>query len=294
MADREILMNTLKHTREKISEIDKKILDLITERMSLVNDVLQEKINMANDGAVDIFDLKREAAIIQNLIDHNTTALTSTSIENIFESIIHACRDAQIQQAHQAMPFLLSIQGTPGSYSEQAAWRYLQKKSIKDHQMLYAKSSAGVMRDISENPKCYGLVALNNAHGGLVKETIEALSSGQYLIIHSMVLRVEHALLTRPENTREDIAAIYSHPQALKQCRDYLKKNYPHAQQLSWEDTSLAAHDLANGQLPHHSAVIAHEQCAKIHALQIIDHHIQDLGSDNETLFLLIKGKHHA
>ena len=287
-------MKALKHTREKISEIDKKILDLITERMSFVHDILQKKINMADGGAVDIFDPKREAAIIQNLIEKNDTSLSSQSIENIFESIIHACRDAQIHKVHQAMPFLLSIQGTPGSYSEQAAWRYLQKKSIQGHQLLYAKNSARVVRDIRENPKCYGLVALNNAHGGLVQETIEALSNGQYLIVHSLVLTVEHALLTRPENTREDIAAIYSHPQALKQCRAYLKKNYPHAQQLSWEDTALAAHDLASGRLPDHSAIIAHERCAKMHALQIIDHHIQDLGSANETLFLLIKGKHDA
>lgn len=285
------MTKTLENVRNKISSIDHQILELITKRVTLMQDVLVEKTALAKDNVVHIFDPKREAAVVRHLVSANQSALSDAAIADIFESIILACRQIQLDQSGLVEAFSISIQGDVGSYSEQACQLYCQNKSI-DHAIHYAISSERVLRQVVSGESLYGLVALNNAHGGLVNETIQALSGSRYLIVDSVVLVVDHALLVLPDTLPDAIDAIYSHPQALKQCRDYLAANYPHASLQSWGDTALAAKDLAEGKLTPNAAVIAHANCAEANHLIVLDQSIQDLGRDNETLFLLIKGVH--
>ena len=284
------MARALKDIRDEITSIDDQILDLITKRSALLQDVLLAKEALAKGDAAAVFDPRREALIIRRLVSANNSVLPDAAVANIFESIILACRQVQLNQARSVAPFSISIQGDVGSYSEQACLLYCQNKAIDHHQIHYAISSERVLDDLTLRKSSYGLVALNNAHGGLVNETIQALSKNRYLIVDSMVLVVEHSLLALPDTLPNTIDTIYSHPQALKQCREYLAAHYPNATVQSWRDTALAAKDLAEGKLTPNAAVIAHSNCAKINPLVVLDQSIQDLGQDNETLFLLITG----
>jgi len=83
-----------------------------------------------------------------------------------------------------------------------------------------------------------------------------------------------------------EIKAITSHEQALKQCREYLKKEWPKAKIEEYEDTAKAAEDLAAGKLPETTAVIASAAAAKLYKLKILGESIQDLKT-NYTTFLV-------
>ena len=283
------MKTTLEDLREKISAIDLQLLELLDDRSALLKDILAVKVKSTHKEAVAVFDPKREVSIVRRLVTKNRSVLPDGAIEAVFEAVMRACRQVQIDQSDLVAPFSISIQGDIGSYSEQACLLYCQRKAVKNHLINYAISSECVLHQVQSHASPYGLVALNNARGGLVKETIDALSCSRYLIVDSIVLVVQHALMARPGTAPE---AINSHPQALKQCRDYLLKRYPSAILEPWKDTALAAKDLAAGIIPAHAAVIAHHDCGPAHGLVALDVNIQDLGDDNETLFLLIAGTH--
>lgn len=282
--------NDLEKIRNNINSIDIDILTLIEKRSMMMKQVLQAK-KMQGDGIVkNLFDPKREANIIRTIVNKNKGPLPDSAINNIFESIISSCRNLQLSLEENPLPFNVSIQGIKGSFSEQALLQYCQQKSIKNYKIHYAVNSESVLESINKNKSEYGLVALNNAQGGLVNETIDALTYHRYRIIDSVILLVNHCLITTIDTKKCDIKSIVSHPQALKQCRHYLQKNYPDSDKVEWMDTSLAAADIAAKKLPKGSAAIASASCAKQYHLKILDNNIQDLGSENETLFLLIRG----
>jgi len=279
----------LEDLREQINNIDSELLALITERASLLEQVVATKLKDSDGGPARIFVPEREQKIISRLMMENKSHLDNKTIANIFQSIINACRNFQItRNQSENEPLTISIQGIEGSYSEQAAFKFCRQKALLSYTLDYAVSSDNVLKQLSSGKVQYGIVALNNSQGGLVKETLDALNHHQYRIVDSVIVLVEHSLLALSNTKKEQIKNIYSHPQALRQCHQYLEKEYPHCKQIAWADTALSAVDLAAGKLAENSAVIAYSQCAKNNNLLILDESIQDL-NDNETLFLVIK-----
>ena len=283
------MSNKLDTIRKDINSIDNEILSLITKRSELLEDVLDEKIKLAKNEKLKIFIPDRESQIIQRLIEDNTSKLDAKSIKTIFQSIINECRNFQINKNKGVNEIInISIQGIHGSFNEQAAIKYCKQKNLSDVKFEYAVSSEGVLNNLSKGKTNYGVVAINNSKAGLVTETIEALDKHHYHIIDIVKISVKHALLSLPNIDIDDIKYVYSHPQALKQCSEYLHNNYPNWEIRPWANTALAASDLSTGNIDKNSAVIAHESCAKIHNLQILDNEIQDT-DDNETLFFILK-----
>ena len=91
-----------------------------------------------------------------------------------------------------------------------------------------------------------------------------------------------------PKTLPQQITAIASHPQALKQCRMYLKRKWPEVELIEWKDTALAAKDLTEKKLPSSTAVIAPERSAELYNLDILESGIQDL-KFNFTTFLAVE-----
>lgn len=282
--------NRLSDLRKQIDVIDEQLLDLITQRSALLHQVLAEKINATKSGNTKIFVPAREQEIIDRLVARNKSALSAEAITTIFQSIISACRNFQITNNKiNNEAFVISVQGVVGSFSEAAAIKFCQQKTLTNYIIDYAVSSDGVLSCVTSGKTVYGVVALNNAQGGLVAETITAFSQYQYRIIDSVIISVEHSLMALPGTMKSQIKNIYSHPQALKQCHQYLQDKYLDCELIPWVDTAQAAIDLAAGKLADNSAIIAHARCAEKNKLQLLDEKIQDL-QDNETLFLVITG----
>jgi chorismate mutase len=284
------MTKTLEELREKIDSIDDVILEALVNRASLMSLVSDAKSQMPGENGKKIFDPAREKRILDRLLQRDQGLLKPAAVRHIFQTIIEACRNLQTPKVGSINRSLeISIQGIPGSFSEQAAMNIVSRYHIANYQLRYAVTSDQVLKDLNEHDSDYGIVAINNARGGLVQETIEALTQYPYRIVDTVSVLVRQSLLSLKKTMPEEIAQIYSHPQALKQCSQYLKKTYPQAQQIPWVDTAKAAVDLSAGLLKPHSAVIAHSSCALTHDLKILAQDIQDLGEENETLFFLLQ-----
>jgi prephenate dehydratase len=181
----------------------------------------------------------------------------------------------------------IGIQGDVGSFSEQAAHAFIKKQAIEDYDIQYLINSESVLASTDQNTVDFGIFAIENAQGGVVIESIKALANYR-CHIHSMFhIMVGQNLLVLPGVTADTITSIHSHQQALRQCREYLSKNFWGCRLVEEEDTAKSAKQLKEGMLSEKSAVIANKSCAELYGLEIIADNIHDL-KNNLTLFIAI------
>jgi len=182
----------------------------------------------------------------------------------------------------------IGIQGIEGSFSEEAAKSYCQKFGITDFELAYLVSSMNVLDGLTEKTIDTGIFAMENAQGGVVIESVEALAKNQCKIIDMFYVEISQNLLAKDHIALGDIEEIHSHEQALKQCKDYLAEKFWSKKLVEQDDTAKAAQDLAEGKLPNHVGVIASKNSAEKYGLNILDNDIHDL-KKNLTLFLAVE-----
>ena len=182
----------------------------------------------------------------------------------------------------------IGIQGIEGSFSEEAAKSYCQKFGITDFELEYLVSSMNVLDGLTEKTIDTGIFAMENAQGGVVIESVEALAKNQCKIIDMFYVEISQNLLAKDNIALGDIEEIHSHEQALKQCKDYLAEKFWSKKLVEEDDTAKAAQDLAEGKLPDHVGVIASRNSAEKYGLNILENDIHDL-KKNLTLFLAVE-----
>ena len=274
----------LKKIRHNIDEIDNTILDLLNKRAALALKTLQFK----KKG--NVYHPHRERDILNRLSTLNTGPLSNHLIKGLFSKVINACR--QIQQRTQCIKdqqTSISIQGIAGSFTEHAALKYCSARDIRP-KLHFDTTCRGVIAHITSSPNALGIIALNNDEGGLVNETISALTNECYTIIDTISYNVKQCLLTINNCNLNSITTVVSHTQALKQCEHFLKNNLCHSDIIEEDDTALAAQKASRGHYGNSVAVIASEQAAKLYGLHILKENIQTLNNNN-TLFLIITKK---
>ena len=182
----------------------------------------------------------------------------------------------------------IGIQGIEGSFSEEAAKSYCQKFGITDFELEYLVSSMNVLDGLTEKTIDTGIFAMENAQGGVVIESVEALAKNQCKIIDMFYVEISQNLLAKDNIALGDIEEIHSHEQALKQCKDYLAEKFWSKKLVEEDDTAKAAQDLAEDKLPDHVGVIASRNSAERYGLNILENDIHDL-KKNLTLFLAVE-----
>jgi chorismate mutase/prephenate dehydratase len=134
-----------------------------------------------------------------------------------------------------------------------------------------------------------GVVGIENSTEGSVTVSADLLIEGSVMVREELILFIEHALLARPGVPFSQVARVYSHPQALAQCRRWLAKNLPAAQLVHTPSTTAAAREaLADDR----GAAVASPLAAELHGLSVLRERIQDRG-ENATRFIVI-GKEDA
>jgi prephenate dehydratase len=170
----------------------------------------------------------------------------------------------------------IGVLGPAGSYSERAArlWR-------PEADLVYFGDFEDVLKAAEAGEVDVGIVPLENSLEGAVGLTMDLLLRMPLCIGGEVNLPIRHCLVGRGDG---EVKVILSHPQALAQCRQYLKQNYPYAEVRSTGSTSHAAR-LA--QEFSEMAAIAGSDTAKRYNLRIIARDIQD-GSENVTRFAVV------
>ncbi len=178
--------------------------------------------------------------------------------------------------------------GARGSFSEEAARKYIEDEGISDTQIEYLISADRVLGGLEAGEIDVGIFPIENSNGGIVIEAVHAMARYRFTVEKIFEIEVQQNLLVRRGISREDITTITSHDQALKQCRMYLKRAWSGMDLVEYADTAKAAEDLANGTLPETTAVIASKVASEIYGLEILEKSIQDL-KFNYTSFVVAR-----
>ena len=182
----------------------------------------------------------------------------------------------------------IGIQGGQGSFSEEAAIVFSKNHGILSPEIIYLISSDSVLENLESETIEYGIFAMENAQGGVVIESVEALAKYRCKIIEMFHIPISQNLLAKKNILIGDIKEIHSHQQALRQCKDYLSENFWTRPLVEADDTAEAARRLSENQLSQTVGVIGSRACAKLYGLNILEENIHDL-KNNITLFLGVK-----
>jgi prephenate dehydratase len=172
----------------------------------------------------------------------------------------------------------IGVMGIRGSFSEEAALEYARDNSLGEVEIIELLTTEGVLSAVERGEVDYGIFALENSNGGVVYESVYAMAAHRFRVVDLFEIDVNHTLLTHPDLAgRERIDRIASHQQAIRQCRMWLRHNFPTTLVTEEADTAEAARMLGAGELPVNTAVIAAERCAELFGLRVLERRIQDL-----------------
>lgn len=176
--------------------------------------------------------------------------------------------------------------GPPGTFTEEAALLYADKAQLIPFSSVPAVASA-VDTEMAEE----GVVAIENSLEGSVTDTLDLLiHESKLLIRHELVLPIEHHLLVKIGTETTEIEVIFSHPQALAQCRHFLERCFPQAQIVAALSTAAAVEQMISSSVP--AAAIGTQRAAELYGAQISAKNIQDQ-SPNVTRFVILAPDDH-
>lgn len=179
------------------------------------------------------------------------------------------------------MSHVVAFQGVPGAYSEQAV-----RQHFGDSATGYSCTNLTMLFEVLARREVrYGMLPVENALAGAVNQAYELLMESDLRIQAEVILHVHHMLLAPPGVKMEDLKRVRSHPQALAQCEQFLRRHK--LEPVPYYDTSGSAHDLAQDPGDGHTAAIASELAGQLYGLDALARNIEDVGF-NFTRFFLI------
>src|SRR6266487_3059373 len=133
----------------------------------------------------------------------------------------------------------IGVMGIRGSFSEEAALEYARDNKLGEVEIVELLSTEGVLRALECEEADYGIFALENSNGGVVYESIYAMAAHRFKVEDLFEIDVNHTLLVHPSlDGRDGIDRIASHQQAIRQCRMWLRHNFPTTRVTEEADTA--------------------------------------------------------
>lgn len=190
---------------------------------------------------------------------------------------------------------IYGIQGGKGSFNEEAIKHYFKKNNITDGKIKYLFTSENVLKNLHRGDIDYGQFALDNTLGGIVGESLQAMSRYKFEIVSEFFIQIKHFLMKKRGVDHKDIDTVMAHPQVLKQCANNLERNYPKLKLISGKgdlvDTANGAKALAEGRIKDNHAILGPKGLADLFDFEIVAENLQD-NDENYTTFLVVKRRH--
>lgn len=176
--------------------------------------------------------------------------------------------------------------GPAGTYTEQAALLYAPHAELKPYPTISSVGEAVVADELDS-----GVVPIENSLEGSVTFTLDLLIAQSGLSIRNeIVIPIDHYLVTPPGVSAEAVEVIYSHPQALAQCRAYLGAHFPTVVREASLSTVAAVVDMLGSHLP--AAAICPQRATEIYDVRVLARSIQD-NTTNQTRFVSLAHDDH-
>jgi len=261
-------MKDIEKLRKNIDRIDDEILTLLNRRAGNVLQIGHVK----RHEKVNFYRPDREREILERITDQNKGPFPNDALKAIYREIISASLSLE-------EPLKVTCLGPLATFTHLAALRHFGSSAS----FVPVDSIKKVFENVETGKAEYGVVPIENSNEGVVSYTLDMFMDSDLKVVAEVILEVSHNLLSKGTD-KSKIRKVYSHPQALAQCRGWLESNMPGV--ITKESTStaraaeLAAKDAA-------SAAIASELAARMYDLDIVEKNIED-SRNNITRFLVI------
>lgn len=259
---------TLEELRLQLEEKDRELVRLLNERASLAELIGRVKEALSRKP----YDPAQEAKVLRRIQEINKGPLPDHALKDIFREILSSCRAIQ-------GPTRVAFLGPEGSFSHQAAIcrfgrsaEFFALPTIKEVFFVAEKGQAH-----------WAVVPVENSAEGSIKATLDGLVSTPLKVCGEVILRINHCLLSR-SSSLGDIKRIYSHPQGLAQCMQWLREHLPGRELIEVSSTSQGA--LRATEDPQ-GAAVGSELAAELYNLAVVAKGIQDTPT-NSTRFLVL------
>lgn len=177
----------------------------------------------------------------------------------------------------------IAIQGIEGSFHDQAVQQLFPNQGIE---LVKCDSFDGVTRSVKNKKADYGVLAIENTIAGSILPNYNLVEAGNFEILDEVFLNIQMYLMALESESIIDIFEVHSHPVALLQCTNYLRRFPPQFKIIEGKDTASEAKRIRENNLKG-VAAIAGKQVAERYGLKILDSNIQDI-KENHTRFVLI------
>lgn len=264
-------MRELPELRAAIDAVDDGLLELLNERARLVKEVGHLK-QARNE---PFFVPHREQQIVERLGEKNAGPFPQDAIRPVFSEIISACLSLE-------QTLRVAFLGPEATFTHMAA----RGRFGLSARYVPAATIAGVFAEIEKGLADLGVVPIENSTDGVVNSTLDVFMDSDLTISSEIVIHVSQCLLTR-SGSLDAIQKVYSHPQALGQCRGWLSTNLPKAALIEVASTALAARLAKDDPV---AAAVASELAGHLYDLKVAKEKIND-EVKNVTRFLVIGHK---
>ncbi|MEZ4858574.1 MAG: prephenate dehydratase domain-containing protein [Flavobacteriaceae bacterium] len=180
----------------------------------------------------------------------------------------------------------IAIQGIEGSFHDEAVQKLFPNQSVD---LVMCDTFDGVTQSVKNKKADFGVIAIENTLTGSLLPNYNLVEKGDFEIMEEVFLNIQMYLMALETESIIDIFEVHSHPVALLQCREYLRKFPPQFKIIEGNDTASEAKRIRENNLKG-VAAIAGKQVAERFGLKILDSNIQDM-KENQTRFVLIGNK---
>lgn len=254
----------------ELRRLDQEILKLINKRATAT----AKLIEASPDQRAGLYNPRKDDDLYTAIEAANPGPLPARAVRGVFRQIISAVRN---QVRVQRVAYL----GPSFSFTHMASIERFGELA----DLIPVNTIAAVFEEVNRGHADFGVVPIENSTDGRIIDTLDMFTRLPLRICGEIQLAIHHNLLGKCP--RGEITEIYSKPQALSQCRDWLSRNMPQARLIDVTSTSTAA-QLARDK-PGVGA-IASKQAAGEYGLNILAESIED-NKDNITRFAVIGDK---
>ena len=263
---------TLASLQAKLGRLDQTLVKLLNERAELA--LKTHSLAKATGQPTSIPGQQEEAVV--RAVESSKGPLPARCVRAVFRELISGARSL----THELR---IAFLGPLYSYSHLAAIRRFGQSV----EFVPVGSIAAVFEEVNRGQSELGLVPVENSTDGRIADTLDMFTRLPVHVCGEVELEIHHFLLGKCART--EIKEVYSRPQALSQCRNWLAKHLPAARTIEVTSTSTAAQLAA--EKPGAAAIASLE--AGIHyGLNVLAEQIED-NPGNTTRFALI-GDHSA
>jgi chorismate mutase / prephenate dehydratase len=261
---------SLASARKDIQRLDRDLLKLVSDRARAA----QKLAKLRQAGGEALYDLADEQAGLTELLTQNKGPLDEAAVRSIYREVLGTARTL-------VKPIRVAYLGPKYSYSHLAAIdRFGDGPDLTPVATIKA-----VFESIHFHQTDFGIVPIENSTDGRIVDTLDMFARLPLRITGEVRIAIHHHLLGKC--ARGEVTEVYSKPQALSQCREWLAKNLPQAKQVEMTSTAIAAQIAADKP---GAAAIASMEAGTHYGLAAIDSHIED-NKNNVTRFAVIGGE---